>query len=1150
MSDASGNRDRDRSSKQLPASLGKYTFLKTLGRGGKGVVVEALDTVLRRKVALKLIHGELVADPVELEAEGRRFLTEARISANLPKHPGIVGVYEAGEIDGKRFLAMELVEGRPLQQWRKAAAFEAHVRLLREVALALEHAHLNGVVHRDVKPQNILVDAAGRPHLTDWGLAKVVGQEEDLALSLPGRVWGTPSHMSPEHARGRAEVDHRTDVWSLGVLLYEAIAGRPPFKADNPSQLMDRLVREPVPPPGKLVDLAALSPLHRALEPVCMQALAKDPEGRTPSAQEFADRLGACLEGGWKRRKTLLLAGAGAAALAVVTALVVLFAGGPGTAEDLARADGHLAAGRPQEAIGLYERVLDAEPENPRALEGRDAARKRLRDQIDLEKRREVDEVRRKEQEKAQADQEELKRRMATRERADAEEALRMKMEQARLEAQLREARERAAEEARKKIEEPAKPAKPAEPPPAPAPVAPAPPKPAAAPVAPAAPTSPTGEAERLADGTLRFEAENFTGGAKPVEGADYHDTTPGNSGKAAYRAGDVDVAAAQDGAVHVVDAAPGEWLRFRGAGPGKYRLEIRYSDRSGGRVHLEVDGANVTGPLVLAPSPDKRGWLTFAGPIVRLSPGPHDLRFVFDATLTTLDFFELKPAALLPLPDAAKARESESAVRELFKEDYAKRSPADLQALSKKLLQEALKLQDDPAAKFVFLSEARELSAQAGDVQGALAAIAELERTFEVDGAAQRAAALPVAARSARSPEAGKAIVDAYLAMIGEKAAANDFEGALALASKAEASLRGTPSAALAPRIQARSKEIAALRDEHKALEAHLKTLKDRPDDPAANLAAGLYWCFSRGDWEQGLPLLAKGFDPALAALARGEAAAPTEPVPMAALGDGWREAADKRTGPLKPKFQLRALHWYEGALPGLTALARLKVEAQVEALYRAMGGDGFKKGLVFWLDPGKESDAYREFVSGAKPYNNGSTVADSGGRALSFARKLAFVEYPASQAMRALEGQGSIFVWVNHKGEKNGCLVSRGEGRTDDLGLWIDRGRLEFHFQGVDSKRRPVSKEAVPRDKWTLVGAAWDGSAIAFTIDGKEDASLPFTPPDLPARPAAKVRVGCDHDASDEYTGLVGPVLVYNRALTESEATQLYMGTRFRFR
>src|SRR5262245_42138237 len=146
-----------------PIPFGKYLLLREAGRGGKGVVYEARDTVLDRRVALKMARSG---------QEDEKFLTEARLCANLPKHPHIVTVFDAGVVDGKRFMAMEFIQGQPMNL-RKRGGVPKQIALLRDVAVAVDHAHRHGLIHRDLKPANILVDERGEPHVTDFGLAIV-----------------------------------------------------------------------------------------------------------------------------------------------------------------------------------------------------------------------------------------------------------------------------------------------------------------------------------------------------------------------------------------------------------------------------------------------------------------------------------------------------------------------------------------------------------------------------------------------------------------------------------------------------------------------------------------------------------------------------------------------------------------------------------------------------------------------------------------------------------------------------------------------------------------------------------------------------------------------------------------------------------------
>src|SRR6185436_8620040 len=238
-----------------PKRVGKYHILRELGRGGMGIVYEAQDPALGRRVALKtLLTGFNTPDDTR-RLDEERFLREARLCANLPKHPHIVGVYEAGAEDDQRFIAMEFIEGLQFSEWRKKSGLprKQQIAVLRDVALAVDHAHRHGVIHRDLKPANILVDSANRPHVTDFGLAKRGKSAPTLALTVSGEVMGTPAYMSPEQAEAKKDVDHRTDIWSLGVMLYEILTGRVPFEAETPLKLIMKTVHEPVTPPSDLI---------------------------------------------------------------------------------------------------------------------------------------------------------------------------------------------------------------------------------------------------------------------------------------------------------------------------------------------------------------------------------------------------------------------------------------------------------------------------------------------------------------------------------------------------------------------------------------------------------------------------------------------------------------------------------------------------------------------------------------------------------------------------------------------------------------------------------------------------------------------------------------------------------------------------------
>ncbi|MEN9573643.1 MAG: hypothetical protein RL514_1498 [Verrucomicrobiota bacterium] len=264
-----------------------YELLGEIARGGMGVVFRARQPKLGRQVALKVIAAGELASPRMVE----RFRTEAEAEARL-QHPNIVPILEVGHHDGWHYFSMRFIEGGTLatrmQQGRmppKAAA-----RLIVKVARAVHHAHQHGVLHRDLKPTNILLDAQGEPQLTDFGLAKVMEDSRDLTLSAA--VLGTPAYMAPEQALGQTrDVTVAADVYGLGAVLYEMLAGRPPFAALNTHALLRKVTEEDAP------SFRAESATDRDLEVICLKCLEKDPVRRYGSAAELADDLERWLRG-------------------------------------------------------------------------------------------------------------------------------------------------------------------------------------------------------------------------------------------------------------------------------------------------------------------------------------------------------------------------------------------------------------------------------------------------------------------------------------------------------------------------------------------------------------------------------------------------------------------------------------------------------------------------------------------------------------------------------------------------------------------------------------------------------------------------------------------------------------------------------------
>jgi predicted Ser/Thr protein kinase len=273
----------------LGARVAGYTIEAVAGRGGMGVVYRARDTELERTVALKVIAPDLARD----EGFRARFVREARVTAQLD-HPNVIPVYDAGDDEGRLFIAMRWVEGTDLGRLiheQGALEPEQAADLVAQAASALDAAHAQGLVHRDVKPANLLLPAAARTHvyLTDFGLAKRDGS--NTALTTTGHWLGTPDYAAPEQIEGR-ELDARADVYALGCVLYAALTGRPPF-ADVP-RLRKGWAQVNEAPPA----LRTLRPaVPAAFEPVVAKALAKDPAERHASAGELGEAACAAAAG-------------------------------------------------------------------------------------------------------------------------------------------------------------------------------------------------------------------------------------------------------------------------------------------------------------------------------------------------------------------------------------------------------------------------------------------------------------------------------------------------------------------------------------------------------------------------------------------------------------------------------------------------------------------------------------------------------------------------------------------------------------------------------------------------------------------------------------------------------------------------------------
>lgn len=263
-------------------NLGPYVLLGELGAGAMGVVYQARHVPTNRTVALKVLRAGGLASP-ELT---RRLRVEAEAVASL-EHPNIVRIYDVGEHAGQFFLSMKLVPGGTLAEALEAGplAAERAATMLATIARAVEHAHQRGVLHRDLKPGNILIEDTGEAYLTDFGLAKIFSNSQDLTLSHA--LLGTPAYMAPEVAeQGARTATMAADIYSLGAVLYQMLTGRPPFTGDSPLQVLDRVRGQPPPAPRTL-----LPTLPRDLEVICLKCLSREPSARYSTAMELAEDL-------------------------------------------------------------------------------------------------------------------------------------------------------------------------------------------------------------------------------------------------------------------------------------------------------------------------------------------------------------------------------------------------------------------------------------------------------------------------------------------------------------------------------------------------------------------------------------------------------------------------------------------------------------------------------------------------------------------------------------------------------------------------------------------------------------------------------------------------------------------------------------------
>jgi serine/threonine protein kinase len=935
--------------------LGQYRVLKVLGAGGMGVVFQAEDMQLKRVVALKAMRPALAASPTAKQ----RFVREAQAAAAL-KHAHIITIYQVGEDRSVPFLAMEYLQGASLDDYLKRGkqpTLGQILRVGREVAEGLIAAHQRGLMHRDIKPGNIWLQAPkGEVKILDFGLARAINDDSELTQS--GAIVGTPTYMAPEQAKGE-RTDQRADLYSLGCVLYRMCTGQLPFKGDTMAVLMALATENPKP-------VRELNPtILPALADLVMKLLSKRAEDRYQSAKEVVSAIQAIERGQQtigpaakdvtagpsetpnamlpqpkKRygRRFYLLASVGlslqliAAGLLVV--LVMHWMKGEQTGRRTPESSQPVAVLRPT----IPETKQD--DELPKDKPGNELPKDKPLPAVSSLTIDPLEDVTLKAGE-TQNLLVKIERQGFTGPVLVVVNGLPVDIgtlpitiEPNATVGAIRLQAMPGAGDLKKNIEIVAS------------------------------------SGKLVAKGSVQLTVKKADGVAvapKPMPGISGtitgtvtgtvsgqsttgSGTTGTGTGLTGTITGTVTDRGGSTGTITGTVTATGSKIgtisgTFTGSVSGKLK-----GTATGTFTGKSTGGANFKGTMngtVAVTSAETGGGMgTISGTVSGcVGGGGTTITASLNGKVATdNEAANVKPPDPMPMPaplpvifqkqdppDKAKQAETSKFLRDVYKQDFTKKAPAERLALARKLLSDGTNTRADPVTRYVLFAEALELAVELGDVATALAAIERLEQEYCVDVVALKLMAFSSLGKVLATPTPLRTLAEAALAAVDDACEVENFEAATRFVTLAENAVKKVVAPTIVTRLESSRKYIEECKRESEAAKTAAVTLKEKPTDPEASLVMGKYLCFHKSDWTKALPLLSNANDQALSALANEDQANPTVAQAQVELGDGWWDLADAYKSGQKLALLKRAVYWYQQAETRLDGVTRERVEKRI---------------------------------------------------------------------------------------------------------------------------------------------------------------------------------------------------------------------------